>query len=50
MKPTSTFKLNKQTKQLLATILDPQERAIYKSNMIQAQLASEVVANKKSSS
>ncbi len=50
MKPTATFKLSKQTKQLLATIVDPQERATYKANMIQAQLAAETVVSKKSSS
>jgi hypothetical protein len=42
MKPTSNFKMNSVTKYLLSTITDPEARAAFKSNMIQAQLMSEI--------
>ena len=42
MTPTKTFLLNKQTKRLMATILDKNARDAFRSVMIQAQLASEV--------
>ena len=42
MKPTKNFKINKQTKRLLSTILDKNERDVFKANMIQAQLQSEI--------
>ena len=41
LKPNSTFKLSKQTKRFMATIVDDKQRAIFKQVMIQAQLAAE---------
>lgn len=41
LKPTSTFKLSKQTKRFMARIVDDNQRAIFKQVMIQAQLAAE---------
>lgn len=40
MRPTQTFKMAKQTKRLMATIVDADSRNAFKSNMIQAQLQS----------
>jgi hypothetical protein len=42
MKPTDTFKLNQQSKRLMATIVNKNDRDAFKSNMIQAQLQSEI--------
>ena len=42
MKPTSTFKLSKQTKRFMCTIVDPVERNAFKNAMIQAELAAGV--------
>lgn len=41
-KPTSTFKMKKQTKRFMATIVDPVKRAEFKRIMIDAQLQSEI--------
>lgn len=41
LKPNSTFKLSKQTKRFMTTIVDDKQRAIFKQVMIQAQLAAE---------
>jgi len=41
MKPTSTFKISKQTKRFMATFVDPQARGQYKRMAIEAQLAAE---------
>ena len=41
LKPTSTFKLSKQTKRFMTRIVDDKQRAIFKQVMIQAQLAAE---------
>jgi hypothetical protein len=38
MKPTSTFKMNKQTKRFLATVIDSHRRGELKRMSIQAQL------------
>ena len=38
MNPTDKFNMAKQTKRLMATILDKDDRASFKANMIQAQL------------
>jgi hypothetical protein len=43
LKPKSTFKLAKQTKRYMATMIDPVMRNAYKNMMIQAQLQSEIV-------
>ncbi len=40
MKPTSSFKMDKETKRIYATLLAPQKYE-YKSRMIDAQLAFE---------
>ncbi len=40
-KPTSTFKMKKQTKRFIATIIDPEKRAEFKRIMIEAQIQSE---------
>jgi len=42
LKPTKTFKLAKQTKRFMATIVDPVARNSFKRDMIQAQLQSEI--------
>lgn len=39
MKPTASFRLSKQTKRFMTTILNPVERHAYKNAMIQAELA-----------
>jgi hypothetical protein len=39
MKPTAAFRLSKQTKRFMCTIIDPVERHAYKNAMIQAELA-----------
>ena len=41
MKPTSSFKMWKQTKRTAANFVDPHKRGEYKRSMIQAQLAYE---------
>ena len=43
LKPSKTFKLAKQTKRFMATMIDPVQRNAYKNMMIQAQLQSEIV-------
>ena len=42
VKRDKNFKLNKQTKRFMATIVDPIKRSDYKNAMIEAQLASSV--------
>jgi hypothetical protein len=42
VKRDKNFKLNKQTKRYMATIVDPIKRSEYKNAMIEAQLASSV--------
>lgn len=42
LKPTSTFKMKKQTKRFMATFVDPVKRAQFKNMMIEAQLQSEI--------
>ncbi len=46
LKPGNHFKLASQTKRLMATILNDQERAAYKRAMIQAQLQGALVLKK----
>lgn len=41
LKPTSTFKLHKRYKALIATEVNPAKRSVLKHNLIQAQLAEE---------
>jgi hypothetical protein len=43
LKPNKTFKLSKQTKRFMCSIIDPVERNAYKRAMIQAELASAIV-------
>ncbi len=43
LKPSKTFKLNKQTKRFMATIVNAEERNAFKRGMIDAQLQSEIV-------
>jgi hypothetical protein len=48
LKPNQNFKLDKQVKRFMATIVDDQERGAYKRAMIQAQLEAErIVVSKK---
>jgi hypothetical protein len=47
MKSGPNFKIAKQTKRMLALIIDPHERGIQKRLMIQAQLAGEVRVREK---
>ena len=39
LKPTASFKLSRQTKRFMCTILDPEQRNAFKRAMIQAELA-----------
>lgn len=41
-KPNGHFKLSSTTKYVLSTITDPVMRSVYRRNMIQAQLQSEM--------
>jgi hypothetical protein len=43
MKPGKTFKLSKQTKRFMCTMVDATQRNAYKRMMIQAELAAGVV-------
>ena len=45
--PTKTYKMSKQTKRFMCTIINPIERGEYKRAMIQAELASQVVVKSK---
>lgn len=40
LKPTAAFKLNQQTKRVMATIVDKHDCGTYKRSMIEAQLSS----------
>ena len=40
LKPTAAFKLDQQTKRIMATIVNPHDCGAYKRSMINAQLAS----------
>lgn len=40
LKPTAAFKLNQQSKRIMATYLDPHKKGAYKRAMIEAQLES----------
>jgi hypothetical protein len=40
LKPTAAFKLNQQSKRIMATFIDPHKCGEYKRAMIEAQLAS----------
>ena len=42
MKPTAAFRLSKQTKRFMTTIVNPVELHAYKNAMIQAELAAAV--------
>jgi len=42
MKPTKNFKMSSTTKTLLASIADKDVYNLFKANMVQAQLASEI--------
>ena len=46
MKPGKTFKLSKQTKRFMCTIVDPQKRNAFKNMMIQAELAAGVIVKR----
>jgi hypothetical protein len=46
MKPNKTFKLSKQTKRFMATIVDPIKRGEFKRAMIQAELAAGVIVKR----
>jgi hypothetical protein len=39
MKPGPNYKMTKQSKRFLATIVDPHKRALFKAGTIQAELA-----------
>jgi len=43
LKPNKTFKLSKQTKRFMATMIDPEQRNAFKRAMIQAELAAAIV-------
>ena len=40
LRPTAAFKLDQQTKRVMATVLNPHDCGAYKRSMIEAQLAS----------
>ena len=50
MKRDKNFRLSKQTKRYMATIVDPIKRSEFKNAMIEAQIAAEtpIKSNKKS--
>ncbi len=41
MKPTKSFRLDRQVKRFMCSLVDPKQRSEYKNSMIQAQLDSE---------
>lgn len=43
LKPGKTFKLSKQSKRLMCSIVDPVQRNAFKRAMIQAELAAAVI-------
>jgi hypothetical protein len=43
LKPNKTFKLSKQTKRFMATMINADERNAFKRAMIQAELAAAIV-------
>jgi hypothetical protein len=43
LKPNKTFKLSKQTKRFMATIINADQRNAFKRAMIQAELAAAIV-------
>lgn len=43
LKPNKTFKISKQTKRFMCTIVDPVARHAYKNAMIDAELSAGVV-------
>ena len=47
LKPTSSFKLHKRYKALIATEVDPVKRAALKHNLVQAQLAEQLAEQQK---
>lgn len=47
MKPTSTFKISKQTKRFMATFVDAHARGHFKRMMIDAQLAAQAKQSSK---
>lgn len=47
MKPTSTFKLNKQTKRFMSTFVSAEQRNQFKRMLIDAQLCAEVKPREK---
>ncbi len=42
-KPTSTYRMSKETKMSLATIVDPHKRGEWKRSMIQAELSAAIM-------
>lgn len=46
MKPGKAFRLKKQTKRFMCSIVDATERNAFKRMMIQAQMASEVIVKR----
>jgi len=42
LKPTASYRMTKQSKRLLATIVDPIKRGEFKQSAIQAELASAI--------
>jgi hypothetical protein len=47
LKPNQNFKLDKQTKRFMATIVDANKRGEFKRAMIQAQLEAERIVQSK---
>jgi hypothetical protein len=47
LKPTSSYKMTKQTKRSLALIINPHERGVQRRMMIQAELAGQVRVKEK---
>jgi hypothetical protein len=46
IKPSSTFKLSKCTKRMMATIVDPVQRNQFKKMMIQAELFASIAVKR----
>ena len=47
LKPTSSYRMTKQTKRSLALIIDPHKRGEQKRMMIQAELAAQIRVKEK---
>lgn len=45
--PTSSYRMSRQTKRVLSTMLDPQDRSVFKRYMIDAELTPKTIPKAK---